>query len=321
MDLLKLIKTKAKLFDGTSSERGVDAIIHHIEISESHYELGKSNGEHLYTDVIYRTNQAFEGALKEAFRVLTGSDPSKKSPHEIEKHFESNKLLKERVLAQFATYRTDWRNKSTHDYQLFFSSQEALLAIVSVSAFFNILLDQITEKRSFDLEKEKVLRRAKGFFGDGNVYGSMGFMQQIIELLKLFSDELREEGAIDISVKEYELLGRLAGFISAADPDIVISTEQAINYGSRRLMMDMLLKKGDGSVILELKRPSVEFTRRAREGMEQLKHYLVASNISQGIVYAPALTKQVEKDYRESFIDVPTGELKIATLTPAMLIE
>jgi hypothetical protein len=124
MDVLQLIKTKAQLFDGTSSELGIQAIIHHIEISESHYVLGKSNGEHLYTDVIYRTNQAFEGALKEAYRVLTGSDPSKKSPNEIEKHFESSKLLKERVLAQFATYRTDWRNKSTHDYQLFFSSQD-----------------------------------------------------------------------------------------------------------------------------------------------------------------------------------------------------
>jgi hypothetical protein len=319
MDLLKLIKSKARSFDGTESEQGVDAVIHHIEISESHFELGKSNGEHLFTDVVYRTNQAFEGALKEAYRVLTSDDPSKKTPFQIEKHFESNNLLKERVLSQFTTYRTDWRNKSTHDYQLFFSSQEAILAIVSVSAFFNILLDQMIEKRSFDLEKEKVQRRAKGFFGDGNAYGSMGFMQQVVELIKLFSQELKEESDESQPIKEFELQGRLAGFISAADPDIEVLTECPINYGSGRLMIDMLLKKGDGSVIIELKRPTRESWRRAREAMEQLKHYLIASNISQGIVYAPTLGTHVKNDYRESFIDAPIGELKIATLTPAVL--
>lgn len=319
MDLLKLIKSKINAFKGTASEQGVEAVVHHIEISESHFELGKSNGEHLFTDVVYRTNQAFEGALKEAYRVLTTNDPSKISPFQIERYFETESVLKERVLSQFTTYRTEWRNKSTHDYKLFFSSQEALLAIVSVSAFFNILLDQMIEKQSFDLEKEKVQRRAKGFFADGNVYGSMGFMQQVVKLLKLFSEELQEEGDDALPTKEFELQGKLAGFISAADPEIEIFTEYPINYGSGRIMIDMLLKKGDGSVIVELKRPTKEAGRRAREGVEQLKHYLVASNLTQGIVYAPMLAAEVSKDYIESFIDVPSGELKIATLMPPVL--
>ncbi|MCG3723947.1 hypothetical protein [Vibrio cincinnatiensis] len=194
-----------------------------------------------------------------------------------------------------------------------------MLAIVSVSAFFNILLDQMIEKRSFDLEKEKVQRRAKGFFGDGNAYGSMGFMQQVVELLKLFSNELKEESDASPMVKEFELQGRLAGFISAADPEIEILTEYPINYGSGRLMVDMLLKKGDGSVIIELKRPSRDPVRRAREAMDQLRHYLIASNVSQGIVYAPALSAEIKDDYRESYIDIPNGELKIATLMPSVL--
>jgi hypothetical protein len=74
MDLIHLIKSKASSFDGTPSQQGIEAVIHHIEIAESHFEQGKALGEYLFTDVIYRTNQAFEGAMKEAFRVLEGSD-------------------------------------------------------------------------------------------------------------------------------------------------------------------------------------------------------------------------------------------------------
>jgi hypothetical protein len=319
VDLLKLIKSKTKSFEGTFSKQGLDAVVHHIEISESHFEQGKINGEHLYTDVIYRTNQAFEGALKEAYRILSSEDPSKKTPFQIEKHFESNNTLKDRVLSQFTTYRTEWRNKSTHDYQLFFSSQEALLAIVSVSAFFSILLDQMIEKQSFDLEREKVARRVKGFFGDGKAYGSMGFMQQAIELLKLFVEELNEESVGASELKEFELQGRLAGFITAADPEIEVKTEFPIDYGSGRLHIDMLLKKGDGRVIVELKRPSAEYNRRAREAMEQIKNYLIASKIDKGIVFAPSLGFRAREEYRENFVDTPIGELKIATLSPMML--
>ena len=319
MDLLKLIKSKIKSFESTPSEQGVDAVVHHIEISEGHFEQAKSNGEHLYTDVIYRTNQAFEGALKEAYRILTGEDPSKKSPYQIEKYFESNNVLKDRILTQFTTYRTEWRNESTHDYQLFFSSQEALLAIVSVSAFFNILLDQMLEKQSFDIEKEKVQRRTQGFFGDGAAYGSMGFMQQVIELLKLFVEELNSEAQAVTEIREFELLGRLTGFIVAADPEIEILTEVPIDYGSGKLRLDMLLKKGDGRLIIELKRPSVQYHRRLREGLEQLKHYLVASKIDKGIIFAPSIGVTTKEEYKEYFIDVPSGELKIAALTPTML--
>ncbi|WP_348708489.1 hypothetical protein [uncultured Pseudoalteromonas sp.] len=319
MDLLKLIKSKTKSFEGTSSEQGLDAVVHHIEISETHYEQGKSNGEHLYTDVIYRTNQAFEGALKEAYRILTSDDPSKKTPYQIEKHFESNHTLKDRVLSQFTTYRTEWRNKSTHDYQLFFSSQEALLAIVSVSAFFNILLDQMIEKRSFDLEKEKVSSKAKNFFGDGKAYGSIGFMQQSIKLLKLFIEELNEETVGASELKEYELQGRLAGFITVADPDIEVFTEYPIKHGARRMQIDMLLRKGDGQVIVELKHPSTNYNRRVKEAMEQIKHHLIASKIDKGIIFAPSIGIQARDEYRETFIESPIGELKIATLSPKML--
>lgn len=319
MDLLKLIKNKKDSFKGTPSELGLDAVIHHIEVSESHFELGRSKGEHLYTDAVYRTNQAFEGALKEAYRLLRSEDPSKKKPFEIEQYFESNKVLKERVLAQLTNYRTEWRNKSTHDYQLFFSSQEALLAIVSVSAFFNILLDQMLEKQSFDFEKARVEGREKGYFSAGENYKSLSFLQQTIEIIRQFSQEMKEELDKHEPFMESELKGRLAGFITASDSKIEVLTDYRIKNESGRFYIDILLIKGDDYLVIELKSPHREYLRRAREGNEQLKRYLTASNFSQGIVFAPAYTTEVNEDYHEYFVDEQNREFKIVTFTPAIL--
>ena len=141
MDLLQSIKEKSEYFADTEEDQGVLSVVSHIEIAERHYGGGKNGDDYLYNDVIYRCNQAFEGSLKEAYRIITGNDPNKLTPHKIEKYFEQNSVLRERVLSLFTNYRTEWRNKSTHDYKLYFSEQEAFLAIVSISAFINILFD------------------------------------------------------------------------------------------------------------------------------------------------------------------------------------
>ena len=144
MNLLKLLKDKAEYFSTSENDRGISSVVSHIEIAERHYENGKLGDDYLFNDVIYRSNQAFEGALKEAYRIITGMTPNRITPHQIEKYFEENNILKERVLQLFTNYRTEWRNKSTHDYKLYFSEQEAFLAIVNISAFINILLDQMS---------------------------------------------------------------------------------------------------------------------------------------------------------------------------------
>ena len=89
----------------------------------------------------------------QAYRVLTGRDPLKVRPFDIENFFQEQGSLRPRVLEQFSNYRTDWRNPSTHDYRLDFDEDEALLAIVSVCAFAIVLIDQIAEKLSFEAAK------------------------------------------------------------------------------------------------------------------------------------------------------------------------
>jgi hypothetical protein len=188
MDLLKLIEQKVRRFAGSSHRSGLEAVVHHIEVAEKHHERAiQENNEYLFTDVIYRTNHAFEGILKEAYTVLTSQDPSSKNPYQIEKYLEKNNILRERVAALLMNYRVEWRNPSTHDYRLFFTEQEAFLAIVSICAFMNILLDQLLEKAAFEREKEEVKRIGKEPTANIEGYESLELWKSIVELLKEYS--------------------------------------------------------------------------------------------------------------------------------------
>ena len=136
---------------------GVKAVLTHIEVAEKYFQRAKQeNDPHLFTDVIYRTNHAFEGILKEAYIILADKVAENTSTYEIENYLTANNIFKERVMELFKNYRQNWRNPSTHDHQLFFTEQEAFLAIVTVSAFVSILVDQIIQKISFTFSKQRV---------------------------------------------------------------------------------------------------------------------------------------------------------------------
>lgn len=293
MDLLNLIKMKVIAFDASEMHEGLEAVIHHIEIAETHFENGGQYDEYLYTDVIYRTNQAFEGALKEAYRSFAEADPSRKTPAQIEKYLESKNLLKERVLVQFKNYRSEWRNKSTHDYKLFFSSQEALLAVVSVSAFCSILLDEMLEKHAYDTEMRELSNKAENIIEKLGNYQKLEFHQQCLEILAHFSTSHKRENNFKAKFNEFELRGKLAAYISTVDPEISIKTEEpVVTTKYRKLTIDMILTKGDSSVIIELKRPSKESRLIVMKARQQVASYLAASGLTDGILYIPPFDKK-----------------------------
>lgn len=314
MDLLKLIKEKSSTFDNTPSEDGLSAVIHHIEIAEKHFDLGRSNGEYLFTDVVYRSNQAFEGALKEAYRILNSKDPSSKSPYQIEKFFDTNNILKERVLYQFTNYRQEWRNKSTHDYQLLFSSQEALLAIVSVSAFFYILLDQMLESHAKSLEMSRIEKSKQEVLSQISNYETLSFIEQCIEIINKFSLHLSEEYSGKEPPREYELLGKLAGYIEEIDSNIQTTSEQRIGLGNSGIgMIDLMLKKGNESIILEMKRGGKRDSHFLMHGAtQQLHRYLLATNLNQGIVFIPTFGTEKVRNIQNKIIQTEQGEQLIA---------
>jgi len=117
MNLVEILRSRVADLSHGDYVVGLKAVLQHIEVAESHLERGKATSEETaFTDAIYRTNQAFEGSLKEAYRVLTGKNPAKETTNKIEQYLQEQNVLRHRVLAQLTNYRREWRNPSTHDY-------------------------------------------------------------------------------------------------------------------------------------------------------------------------------------------------------------
>ena len=288
MDLLKSIKQKSEYFADTEEDQGVSSVVSHIEIAERHYQSAKTGNDYLYNDVIYRCNQAFEGSLKEAYRIITGKDPNKITPHKIEKHFEQNSVLKERVLTLFKNYRTEWRNKSTHDYKLYFFEQEALLAIVSISAFINILFDQMIEKRAYDKETTEI---ASGNVKRVPVYQNSNLLDSAIELLKGFSEVIpgKVSGTALGRITESEINGSLAAYVNEFGGDIRLYPEYPINLkgSDRRYWADFLLERSDEKLLIEVKNYRKVSKNHLSDGSDQLSAYMAESGIETGVLYIP----------------------------------
>lgn len=155
MDTLEFLRTKAERLSVLMPKTGIHAVIRHIEIGEQHFQRGRDEGNNdLFSDVIYRANQAFEGSLHESYSILAGKNPARKKAFDLEAYFAKENIFKERVTDLFTNYRTKWRNPSTHDHLASFTESEAFLAILSVTSFAGVLIDQMIERLVFDHEKE-----------------------------------------------------------------------------------------------------------------------------------------------------------------------
>jgi hypothetical protein len=144
-------------------------------------------------------------------------------------------------------------------------------------------------------------------------------MQQSVELITHFAADFKREAKGLEYPTEYAMLGKLSGFIAAADPKIAIYTDEAIEFGTRRVRIDLMLKKGDKSIIVELKRPSTEWTRRVREGIEQVKGYLAVAGSTEGIVFVPPRDDQATIEVSVRTYEEDNVVFHIAIIAPGML--
>lgn len=317
MDLIGLIKSKCELLKNSDHYSGLESVLKHIVVAEKHLKNGKDGDDDFFNDAIYRSNQAFEGLLKEAYRVLAGEDPDKKSPNDIEKYFETSKVIKPRVLSLFSNYRREWRNKSTHDYKLFFSDQEAFLAIVSICAFFNIMLDQVVEYTAFLDEKEKLKSNPSLI---PKKVKNLDFTGFVVKLLTNFSKEIFSElsGTALPSFNERQIVGRFVAYMNSVDPSIRVSVEYSLGDGNKNYHVDALVEKDNQKIIIEFKMPTGEIRRRVREGSEKLMVYLEAAKIQNGILFVPPISPEQSNIVIQEVMVVKGIPYTVYKITPTL---
>lgn len=307
MDILKSIQNQIKEIHNLSSDISLDAVQTHIERAEKLYDLGTKGGdEQFFTDVIYRTNQAFEGSLKQAYMILNNQSEektNKKRTVDIENYFETNSIFHERVLHHFKNYRQEWRNKSTHDFKLFFSESEAFLAIVNVSAYTYVLFNQIIEKLAYNVEKERLANENKQLKVINSItkQKDVNLKTKTISLIQEFS---KTTNIFQKNIKEVEIIGALRAFLESASDDYKVQSEVSYQIGSQKIHIDLLLDTDDEELIIEVKRPNLKHNSSYDQ---QMIKYMELANIPNSILWIPRPIKEGEK------LDVVVTKMRIGS--------
>lgn len=253
IDVQFILEQKVKALPLGDHTIGLQAVRSHIDAAERHLRRGQQEeDETFFTDVIFRCNQAFEGSIKEAFRVLAGQDPKKKTPSEIEQFLSNGSILKKNVLTQFTRYRQEWRNPSTHDYTLNFDEDEALLAIVTVCVFSIVLCDQIASRLAFLATSTAPVAISK----------AINKQDSLIELVASSVCSFASSGIISNSPHTifwlHQVEGALAGYLySELKNDVRIKISQDVPIDGDEV--DILVQRSDEKIIIEIKSTPIDF--------------------------------------------------------------
>lgn len=295
MDILQEIRKKVKLDESLSSSEGVQAVITHIERAEFYLTKGKSDDDiNYFTDVIYRTNHAFEGILKEAYTIMSNTVGDRKKPAEIEKYFASESVFQERILKMFQDYRQQWRNPSTHDYKLFFNEDEAFMAIVTVTAFVNILLNQLYEKISYNQEKMNLSQAQKSIISKIHGFGGMDFFNKVESVILQFANEIGKTINFSSTMKEYQLLGMLTAYLEDTGIAKNIERDYAFTDNNNVQLRTDLLISGEEDIFLEVK---INRNSKIEKTFEsQMMLYLHHSVVKRGILLLLSEKPDVQYD-------------------------
>lgn len=232
------------------------AVLVHIENAERyHRRANVERDDHLYTDVIYRTNHAFEGILKEAYSVLAGGSADRMTPNEIEEYLLENDVLPDRVVELLKNYRRNWRNPSTHDYQLFFSEHESFLAIVTVSAFVSILVDQMLKQVAYRGGVEG-LEDAAGLARQEVVdFLSLRAIEKVWRALISFGQHyVKNFGKMSLMDRN-STNAQMAAFVTKFAPELEVRQDVTRRIGDHSATFDLIILDGESEVAIETRDP------------------------------------------------------------------
>lgn len=313
MDIIATLRGKIEQAGEGDHTLGLMAMLAHVEVAYKHLKRGRRDADDsAFTDAVYRTNQAFEGGLKEAYGVLAKKNLNKARIFDIEQFFSKSNVFRKRVLDQFTNYRQEWRNPSTHDHKLDFRESEAFLAIVSVTAFSCLLVDEMALQLARDREEEaaKLLARtikSKFNFAEGDLLG------HVAEALKSYFTLRSVEELESNSYPQW--LGSVAGFLSAIFPDAEVLSEAQIGGENRKLVADVLVKSNGQSVVVAIKnRINI---RTYKSMLVQFENVISNVGYQDGIVfYLPTMVTSGQVFENDRLFSSGEGRLKVLSAVP-----
>lgn len=299
---------------------GIYTVINHLQMAEHYWqEANGSIEEYLFTDAVLRANHAFEASLGEAYKLVCGKDPDGMSVKDIYKYLDDQNIFKDKEAQTFHRYLEDWEIPAERDEQLFFSEQEAMLAIMNVSAFFLILVEQIIEIASY--EKAKYFLgwdRTEKIHKELERYGDKFFLDQLVTLLQLFAADLFYIEERESAPSEYEMLGYLRGFLEIATPEIEVEIDKRIKIGSSHTQLDMLIHHKDETVLVETKR-----SNQIRgsifdidNAVQQISGYMTATGINKAVLFYLPILGSSDLATREIDLDVDSVQQQIKVVYP-----
>ena len=320
MDVLIPVKEQVERINQLRSNLNLASVITHIERAHYFFERGKDeNDEQFFTDVVYRTNQAFEGCSRQGYMVLASKSEEQAQnikAYQIEKYFIDENILNERVLPQFKNYRDNWRNESAHNFKLFFNEEEAYFAILNVLSYAYVLLNQMTTKLGSELELAKLKReeiKLKKIKGQLKKKG-LTLKEKIITLIQSFDEgtqlsEPKEDGKTGHFISEAQVIGMLTTYLNEmTDNGVIIQMEKRIAIGRSKRIVDIYIEHEEEKLIIELKR----FGRTNLESViDQVSSYLLMTGINEGIAYMFNSTKFDTKIERHD-LKIQKGEKNLS---------
>jgi hypothetical protein len=283
MDIVEEIKKQVTQLKSDGHSSYVNQVVVHLDRAELYYKKGEED-DNYFNDVVYRTNQAYEGALKEAYKVLGDKIETqviKSSPNEIEIYLKEQKIFKERVLTLLENYRKEWRNKSTHDYKLVFDQSEAFMALTNVSSFVHLLLKQLQEKIAFEKElKRQETDKEKKEIHDIVADKKDTLVNKVLKLLTVFMKEIESKTG---KLNEAEINGRLMAFLTKSDSELIIHREPNYTIGTRNVRPDFYIQSQNEKLLIEVNR--ILKKRSLLSHVDQLITYLNVSGVDQGVSF------------------------------------
>lgn len=310
MDLLKILRSKIEALDQGTQAIGLTAVLTHVTVATKHLERGQSlKDDSAFTDAVYRCNQAFEGSIKEAYRVLAEKDPEKVRPHDIESYLETNQIFHSRVLALFTHYRREWRNPSTHDYTLSFTESEAFVAITSVASFATVLCDEILEKLAFRrAQSDPDLLEFAAAIAAGRKSEPMVWQlaHALVEIGSHFAHESPDHTRL-----ESQFVGLVAGMLSNRNQGYEVEFDRALGPDGR-FRPDMFIRAKSEELILEVKRAKPT-DAALQSAVQQVEVYLTFAKLRDGVVF---FTPNGSEKYELYVHDRPSGLGKIIAAYP-----